>query len=525
MYINNKILVGKNDSASCELLLSKANRHGLITGATGSGKTVTVKVLAESFSDAGVPVFLADVKGDLAGCASIGEANDKINERINKLNLEGFYFESYPVHFWDLFGMKGHPVRVKVSDVGSEILSIMLGLSETQEGVLAIVFKIAKDENFKLVDLKDLRAALQYVGDNRKKYATSYGNVTIQSIGGIQRSLLILENQGANNFFGEPSLDIKDFIRCSSDGRGIINILDAVELFKSPDLYASFLLWLLTSLYNTLEEVGDLDKPKIVFFFDEAHLLFNNMPAYRLKQITRIVKLIRSKGIGLYFISQGPTDIPDDISSQLANRIQHSLHAYTPSEMRVVTAAADSFRTNPSFNTKDAILELGTCESFQEFIFNRQMGSERVLNDYPLLNMAFSCIYAKYKDLIVGDNSLVPIDTNAKNIMVTDTGEVKFIDPGELISGPILMGYGDFVAHTYKTELYGCLIQKLSLSEDDLKRLRIYAIFSSLNILAFLKKLGVDDLQSVIPYGNKYSFYSLIEEHLRELGVSVKVKK
>lgn len=368
MYINNKILVGKNDSASCELLLSKANRHGLITGATGSGKTVTVKVLAESFSDAGVPVFLADVKGDLAGCASIGEANDKINERINKLNLEGFYFESYPVHFWDLFGMKGHPVRVKVSDVGSEILSIMLGLSETQEGVLAIVFKIAKDENFKLVDLKDLRAALQYVGDNRKKYATSYGNVTIQSIGGIQRSLLILENQGANNFFGEPSLDIKDFIRCSSDGRGIINILDAVELFKSPDLYASFLLWLLTSLYNTLEEVGDLDKPKIVFFFDEAHLLFNNMPAYRLKQITRIVKLIRSKGIGLYFISQGPTDIPDDISGQLANRIQHSLHAYTPSEMRVVTAAADSFRTNPSFNTKDAILELGTGEALVSFI-------------------------------------------------------------------------------------------------------------------------------------------------------------
>ena len=367
MYLNKKILVGKSDKKELGILLDKANRHGLITGASGSGKTITLKVMAESFSDAGVPVFLADVKGDLAGCAEIGEANENITSRLEKLGIKDFDFKSYPVRFWDLYGESGHPIRTKVSEVGPEILSIMLGLSEAQEGVLAICFKIAKDEGLELVDLKDLRSALQYIGDNRKDYITKYGNITTQSIGVIQRSLLTLENQGADNFFGEPALDIKDFIRRDEESHGYINILHAVKLFNSPDLYASFLLWLLTEMFNTMPEVGDLDKPKLVFFFDEAHLLFNGMPAYRLKQITQVVKLIRSRGIGLYFISQGPTDIPDEILGQLGNRVQHTLRAYTPSEQKTVKAAANAFRTNPKFNTEEAILNLGTGEALISF--------------------------------------------------------------------------------------------------------------------------------------------------------------
>ena len=367
MYLNKKILVGKSDKKELGILLDKANRHGLITGASGSGKTITLKVMAESFSDAGVPVFLADVKGDLAGCAEIGEANENITSRLEKLGIKDFDFKSYPVRFWDLYGEYGHPIRTKVSEVGPEILSIMLGLSEAQEGVLAICFKIAKDEGLELVDLKDLRSALQYIGDNRKDYITKYGNITTQSIGVIQRSLLTLENQGADNFFGEPALDIKDFIRRDEESHGYINILHAVKLFNSPDLYASFLLWLLTEMFNTMPEVGDLDKPKLVFFFDEAHLLFNGMPAYRLKQITQVVKLIRSRGIGLYFISQGPTDIPDEILGQLGNRVQHTLRAYTPSEQKTVKAAANAFRTNPKFNTEEAILNLGTGEALISF--------------------------------------------------------------------------------------------------------------------------------------------------------------
>ena len=367
MYTNNKIIVGKSKDKELGILLNKANRHGLITGASGSGKTITLKVMAESFSDANVPVFLADVKGDLAGTAVEGKNSDAIASRLEKLNIKDFEFKSYPVRFWDLYGNKGHPIRTKVEKVGPDILSIMLGLSEAQEGVLAICFKIAKDEGLELVDLKDLRSALQYIGDNKKDYITKYGNITTQSIGVIQRSLLTLENQGADNFFGEPSLDIQDFIKTDNLGHGFINILDAVKLFNSPDLYASFLLWLLTELFNKMPEVGDLDKPKLVFFFDEAHLLFNGMPQYRLKQITQIVKLIRSRGVGLYFISQGPTDIPDEILAQLGNRIQHTLRAYTPSEQKQVKAAADAFRTNPAFNTEKEILALGTGEALISF--------------------------------------------------------------------------------------------------------------------------------------------------------------
>ena len=367
MYINNKILIGKSENKELSILLDKANRHGLITGASGSGKTITLKVMAESFSDAGVPVFMADVKGDLGGTCQAGEINENIQKRIEKLGLTDFECKSYPVRFWDILGEYGHPIRTSLDSVGSDILSMMLGLSEAQEGMLAIAYKIANENNWKLDDTKDLRLLLQYVGDNKNDFITKYGNIATQSIGVIQRCLLTLENQGGDKFFGQPELDIHDFIGVNENGKGIINILHAVELFKSPDLYASFLLWLLTNLFNKMPEVGDLDKPKMVFFFDEAHLLFDNMPAYRLKQITQVVKLIRSRGIGLYFISQSPTDIPDEIIAQLGNRVQHALRAYTPSEQKTVKVAADAFRANPNFNTTDAILALGTGEALVSF--------------------------------------------------------------------------------------------------------------------------------------------------------------
>ena len=366
MYTNDKILVGKSEDKELNILLNMANRHGLITGASGSGKTITLKVMAESFSDAGVPVFLADVKGDLAGTAVEGDIS-AIQKRVDKLGLEGFECKKFPVRFWDLYGENGHPIRATVANVGSDILSMMLGLSEAQEGNLAIVFEVAKDEGLELINLADLRSTLQYVAENKDKYITKYGNITTQSIGVIQRSLLALEKQGADKFFGEPALDVKDFFSIDSEGRGIINILHAVELFQSPDLYASFLLWLLNTLFATSPEVGDLDKPKMVFFFDEAHLLFDSMPSYRLKRIVQVVKLIRSRGIGLYFVSQNPTDVPDEILAQLGNRVQHALRAYTPSEQKVVKAAAGAFRTNKAFDTETAISELGTGEALISF--------------------------------------------------------------------------------------------------------------------------------------------------------------
>ena len=382
MYINNKILIGKNENYEACLLPKMANRHGLITGASGSGKTITLKVLAESFSNAGVPVFLADVKGDIGATALPGESNESLEERLNKLGIENFEYKNFPVRFWDIFGVSGHPIRTSLDSVGPEILSMMLGLSEAQEGVLTIVYKIAQDNNLKLDDTKDLRLLLQYVGDNKNDFITKYGNITTQTIGVIQRCLLTLENQGADKFFGQPELDINDFIQ-TENGQGLINILHAVELFKSPDLYASFLLWLLTNLFNKMPEVGDLDKPKIVFFFDEAHLLFNGMPNYRLKQITQVVKLIRSRGIGLYFISQSPTDIPDEIIAQLGNRVQHTLRAYTPAEQKKVLAAANAFRTNPNFNTTEAILALGTGEALVSF--QNEKGEPEIVEKVTIL--------------------------------------------------------------------------------------------------------------------------------------------
>ena len=383
MLFNDKILVGKNESSELFILPNMANRHGLITGASGTGKTITLKVIAESFSQAGVPVFMADVKGDLASTALEGNL-EKIQSRVDKLQLDGFKTNFFPVHFWDLYGKHGHPIRANIGKVGPEILSIMLGLTEAQEGNLTIAFAIAKDKHLPLVDLSDLKALLAHVSENRAEYIGTYGNITPQSIGVIQRSLLSLENQGAGHFFGEPELDIADFFATNTqDGRGFINILHAVELFQNPDLYAAFLLWLLTRLFTESPEVGDLEKPRMIFFFDEAHLLFNDMPAYRLKRITQVVKLIRSRGIGLYFVSQAPTDIPDEVLAQLSNRVQHALRAYTPAEQKTVKAAADAFRTNPKFNTEQAISELGTGEALISFLDEK--GAPRIVERATIL--------------------------------------------------------------------------------------------------------------------------------------------
>ena len=368
MYVDGKVLIGKNKDKELFIVPKMANRHGLITGASGSGKTITLKVMAESFSSMGVPVFLADIKGDLSGTCMPGEANEKINERLNSIGISDFKYKGFPVIFWDVFKKNGHPIRTSLQSIGATILSRMLGLNETQEGVLAVIFRIAKEEGYEIIDLKDLRIVLQYVAENSKDYSIKYGNVASQSIGSIQRSLIALEEQGGADFFGEPEIDINDFIKTNENGLGNINILHCVELYRQPNLYACFLLWILSAINNSLPEVGDLDKPKMVFFFDEAHLLFDGLPNYILTSVTQIVKLIRSKGVGLYFISQSPNDVPEQILAQLGNKVQHNLRAYTPAEQRAIKAISDSFRANPEFDTQQAILNLGTGEALISFV-------------------------------------------------------------------------------------------------------------------------------------------------------------
>lgn len=383
MYKNNKILVGKNDNNEANLLLDKANRHGLITGASGSGKTITLKVLAEGFSASGVPVILSDVKGDLAGTSLIGNL-DLIKDRVDKLGINDFNIQKFPVTFFDVYGVSGHPIRTTVKSIGSRLLSHMLNLTDTQESVLSIVFKISEDENLNLIDLNDLRSALNYIGENRKNYTLKYGNISLQSIGAIQRNVLNLEEEGGNKFFGLPQFEIKDFIHFDGDnGFGQISILHSVKLFQQPILYSSVLLWMLISLYNELPEVGDLEKPKLVMFFDEAHLLFSDMPSYLLKQIIQIVKLIRSKGVGLYFISQTPSDIPDEILGQLGNRIQHVLRSYTKTDEKVIKAAADSFRINPKFNSIDEIKTLATGEALISLV--DEFGQPTIVDKFKIL--------------------------------------------------------------------------------------------------------------------------------------------
>ncbi len=361
------MLIAKNATTDIFLLPQMANRHGLITGATGTGKTVTLQMLAEHFSSLGVPCFMSDVKGDLAGVSQPGGGNAKVAERVEALRLEGFVHQEYPVTLWDPFGTSGHPVRATISDMGPLLLGRMLDLNETQNGVLNLVFKVADDNGLLLLDLKDLRAMLAFVGENAKQFTTDYGNVSTASIGAIQRGLLTLETQGGEQIFGEPMLNIADLIQ-TDRGLGVINILSAERLMQSPKLYATLLLWLLAELFENLPEVGDLDKPKLVFFFDEAHLLFADAPAALVEKIEQVVRLIRSKGVGVYFVTQNPADVPDKILSQLGNRVQHALRAFSVRDQKGVKAAAETMRDNPDLDEAATITELGVGEALVSFL-------------------------------------------------------------------------------------------------------------------------------------------------------------
>jgi hypothetical protein len=356
------ILIAK-DTEEIYLLPKMSNRHGLIAGATGTGKSVTLRVMAEAFSRLGIPVFMADVKGDLAGMCRPGGDNPKVAERAQLFGLTDFAYTAYPIVFWDVFGEQGHPLRSTISEMGPLLLARVLNLNDTQGGVLSLVFKVADDNGLLLLDLKDLRSMLQFVAENAKSLTTEYGNVSAASVGAIQRRLLELEQQGGDKFFGEPALDMNDLMQTDEKGRGAVNILAADRLMQSPKLYATFLLWMLSELFENLPEVGDLEKPKMVFFFDEAHLLFDDAPDALLQKIEQVVRLIRSKGVGVYFVSQNPLDIPDVVLGQLGNRVQHALRAFTPRDQKAVKAAATTFRENPNLNTEEAITELGVGEA------------------------------------------------------------------------------------------------------------------------------------------------------------------
>jgi DNA helicase HerA-like ATPase len=362
-----RLLIAKSDK---ELYLTPkmANRHGLIAGATGTGKTVSLQVMTETFSAIGVPSFLADVKGDLSGIAKAASDNPKITARIQDLKLTGYAQQASPVCFWDLYGEKGHPLRTTISEMGPLLLSRLLNLNEVQSGVLNLIFRMADDSGLLLLDMKDLRKMLEFAGENRDKFTSEYGNISPASIGTIQRGLLVLEEQGVEKFFGEPAVNLMDFIQTDSKGKGIINILAADKLMLSPALYSTFLLWLLSELFEQLPETGDPEKPKLVFFFDEAHLLFDEAPKVLLEKIEQVVRLIRSKGVGVYFITQNPLDIPDNVLGQLGNRIQHAIRAYTPKDLKAVKAAAETFRINPSVNVEETITQLGVGEALVSFL-------------------------------------------------------------------------------------------------------------------------------------------------------------
>jgi uncharacterized protein len=350
------------------LIPRMANRHGLIAGATGTGKTVTLQVMAESFSSLGVPVFMTDIKGDLSGISKSGSDNPKITERIQQLGLTGYNHRNFPVCFWDIFGEQGHPMRTTISEVGPLLLSRLLNLNDIQSSVLSLVFRIADDNGLLLLDMKDMREMLEYVGNNREKFTTQYGNISPASVGAIQRGLMAMEEQGADKFFGEPAFNILDLLQTDASGMGVVNILCADKLMLSPQTYSTFLLWLLSELYEQLPEAGDLDKPKLVFFFDEAHLLFNEAPKALLEKIEQVVRLIRSKGIGIYFVTQNPLDIPETVLGQLGNRVQHALRAFTPKDQKAVKSAAETFRANPAFKVETVITQLGVGEALVSFL-------------------------------------------------------------------------------------------------------------------------------------------------------------
>lgn len=368
MLLNGNIWLGTSQEGAVCLLPAMANRHGLIAGATGTGKTVTLQVLAEGFSQLGVPVFMADVKGDLAGLGKPGEGSDRIDQRLSQCGVTHFPFRACPVALWDVYGEKGHPVRTTVSEMGPLLLSRMLGLNDTQTGVMHIVFRIADDEGMLLIDLKDVKAMLAYVGENAARYTLDYGNIAKSTVGAIQRAIAILEDQGGNFFFGEPALDIADWLQQDENGNGVVNILAAERLFRKPAMYSTFLLWMLGALYEALPEQGDSALPRMVFFFDEAHLLFDDCSKALLERIEQVIRLIRSKGVGVYFITQTPTDVPSSVLSQLSGRVEHALRAFTPQEQKVVRAVAQTFRPNPAFDTAEAITQLGTGEALLSFL-------------------------------------------------------------------------------------------------------------------------------------------------------------
>ncbi|EQB4815762.1 TPA: helicase HerA-like C-terminal domain-containing protein [Citrobacter amalonaticus] len=410
--MSSPLLIARTPDTELFLLPGMANRHGLITGATGTGKTVTLQKLAESLSEIGVPVFMADVKGDLTGIAAEGQASEKLLARLKNIGITDWQPHSNPVVLWDIFGEKGHPVRATVSDLGPLLLARLLNLNEVQSGVLNIIFRIADDQGLLLLDFKDLRAITQYIGDNAKSFQNQYGNISSASVGAIQRGLLTLEQQGATHFFGEPMLDIKDWMRTDASGKGIINILSAEKLYQMPKLYAASLLWMLSELYEQLPEAGDLEKPKLVFFFDEAHLLFNDAPQVLLDKIEQVIRLIRSKGVGVWFVSQNPADIPDNVLGQLGNRVQHALRAFTPKDQKAVKTAAQTMRANPAFDTEKAIQVLGTGEALVSFLDAKGSPSlvERAMVIAPCSRMGpvtddernglinHSPVYGKYED-------------------------------------------------------------------------------------------------------------------------------
>jgi len=419
MYKDNEIWVASDGDAKLCIKSKYANRHGLIAGATGTGKTVTLKVMAESFSDAGVPVFLSDIKGDLSGMCKPGEEKESITKRVAELGMgEDFSFKAYPTVFWDIFGKKGLPLRTTISEFGPMLLAKLLDLNQIQTDILNIIFKIADDEGLLLIDLKDLKSMLNYVSENAADYKAEYGNIAPQSVNAIMRGLVALGDKGGDIFFGEPALDINDWF-VTKDGKGMINVLDATTIINDPGIYATFMLWMLAELFEIMPEVGDLDKPKMVFFFDEAHLLFKDTPKALLQKIEQVVKLIRSKGIGVYFITQNPSDIPDEVLAQLGNKVQHALRAYTPAEQKGIKAAAQSYRANPDFDTAEIITNLGIGEAVVSFIEDdgapAMVRKAKVLPPQSYLGaiddmmraavISMSDLAEKYKDMVDRDSA------------------------------------------------------------------------------------------------------------------------
>ena len=419
MYKDNEIWVASDGDAKLCIKSKYANRHGLIAGATGTGKTVTLKVMAESFSDAGVPVFLSDIKGDLSGMCKPGEEKESITKRVAELGIgEDFSFKAYPTVFWDIFGKKGLPLRTTISEFGPMLLAKLLDLNQIQTDILNIIFKIADDEGLLLIDLKDLKSMLNYVSENAADYKAEYGNIAPQSVNAIMRGLVALGDKGGDIFFGEPALDINDWF-VTKDGKGMINVLDATTIINDPGIYATFMLWMLAELFEIMPEVGDLDKPKMVFFFDEAHLLFKDTPKALLQKIEQVVKLIRSKGIGVYFITQNPSDIPDEVLAQLGNKVQHALRAYTPAEQKGIKAAAQSYRANPDFDTAEIITNLGIGEAVVSFIEDdgapAMVRKAKVLPPQSYLGaiddmmraavISMSDLAEKYKDMVDRDSA------------------------------------------------------------------------------------------------------------------------